>query len=94
MEIDGKISNMKPIVVGIPQESILGPLLFLIYINYFPKRLTSSKAIIFADDTNIFFNSSSYQALYEVTNSSLKHVEAWLSENKLTLNTDKTLYVA
>ena len=93
-EIDGKISNSKPIVVGVPQGSILGALLFLIYINDFPKCLTSGKAIMFADDTNIFFNSSFYQALYEVINSQLKHVEAWVSANKLTLNTDKVLYVA
>ena len=49
---------------------------------------------MFADDTNLFFNSRSYQALYEVTNIQLKHVKAWLSANKLTLNTDKILYVA
>ena len=93
-EVDEKISNFKPIVVGVPQGSILGPLLFLIYINDFPKCLTSGKAIMFADDTNLFFNSSSYTALYEVTNTRLKLVEAWLSANKLTLNTDKTLHVS
>ena len=51
---------------------------------------------MFADDTNLFFYSSSYQALYEVTNTltQWKYVEAWLSAHKLTLNTDKTLYVA
>ena len=92
-EIDGKISNFKPIVVEVPQGSILGPLLFLIYINDFPKCLTSGKAIMFADDTNLFFNSSSYKTLYEVTNTQLKHVEACLSANKLTLNTNKTVYV-
>ena len=47
---------------------------------------------MFADDTNLFFNSSSHQALYEVTNILLKHIETWLSANKLTLNTDKALY--
>ena len=93
-EIDGKISKSKPIVVGVPQGSILCLLLFLIYINDFPKCLTSGKAIMFTDDTNLFFNSSSYKALYEVTITQLKHVEAWLSANKLILNTDKTLYVA
>ena len=93
-EIDGNISNSKPIVVGVPQGSILGPLPFLIYINDFPKCLTLGKAIMFADDTNLFLNSSSYQALYEVTNTQLKHVKVWLSVNKLTLNTDKILYIA
>ena len=47
-----------------------------------------------ADDTNLFFNNSSYQALYEVTNTQLKHIYAWLTANKLTLTTNKTLYVA
>ena len=49
---------------------------------------------MFADETNLFLNSSSYQALYEATNTQLRHVEAWLSANKLPLNTDKALYVA
>ena len=93
-EVDGKVSNSKPIVVGVPQGSILGPLLFLIYINHFPKCLMSGKAIIFADKINLFFNSSSYQALYQITNTQLKHADAWLFANKLTLHTDKTLYVA
>ena len=49
---------------------------------------------MFADDTSLFFDISSYKALYEVTNTQLKHVEIWFSANKLTLNTNKTLYVA
>ena len=56
-EIDGKISKYKPIVLGVP-------LLFLIYVNFFRKCLTSGKAIKFAGDTNLFFNSNSYQALH------------------------------
>ena len=92
--IKTSISKSKPIVVGVPQGSILGPLLFLIYLNNFPKCLTFGKVITFAEDTNLFFNSGFYRALYEVTNIQLKHVEAWLSANKLTLNTEKTLYIA
>ena len=53
-EIDRKISNSKPIGLGVPQGSILGPLLFLIFVNDFPKCLTSGKAIMFTDDTNLF----------------------------------------
>ena len=60
-EINIKILNSKSFVVGVPQGSILS-LLFFIYINYFPKCLTSGKVIMFADDTNLFFNRSSYQA--------------------------------
>ena len=56
--INGKLSPSTLINLAVPQGSILGPLLFLIYANDFPKCLTSGQAIMFADDTNLFFNNA------------------------------------
>ena len=58
--VSNKLSESKSIECGIPQGSILGPLLFLIYVNDFPSALSAGKSIMFADDTNIFFNCNSY----------------------------------
>ena len=59
-EINGKLSPLTLINLGVPKGSILGPLLFLIYVNGLPKCLTSGQAIIFVDDANLFFNNVSY----------------------------------
>jgi len=70
--------------------SILGPLLFLIYINDFNRTLSAGKCIMFADDTNIFFSSNSYDSLYKVANSKMVKIDNWLIANKLALNVNKT----
>ena len=51
--VDGVVSNWKSVLSGVPQGSILGPLLFLIYINYLDDNITSN-VLKFADDTKVF----------------------------------------
>ena len=73
--------------------SILGPLLFLIYVNDFQNCLQKGKALMFTDDTTIFFQ---YQCLSELTltaNTQLENVNKWLFANKLSLNINKTNYI-
>ena len=89
-EINGKLSPPTLINLGMPKESILGPLLFLIYVNDLPKCLSSGQAIMFDDDTNLFFNNVSYTELFKKANAELHQVDSWLTANKLTLNTKKT----
>ena len=89
-KINGKLSAPALINLGVPQGSILGPLLFLIYVNDLPKCLSSGQAIMFADDTNLFFNHVSYTELFKKANEELHQVDSWLTANKLTLNIEKT----
>ena len=87
---NGFLSTQSQIICGIPQGSILGPLLFLIYINDLPNCLSSTTPCLYADDTQIF--TSSYDAL-EITNSlnsDLENISDWLTVNKLQSHPSKT----
>ena len=75
------------------QDSNLGPLLFLLYINDLPNCLSSSAAIMFADDTNISTHGSSEVEIQEHLNHDLENIHQWLLANKLTLNKEKTEYM-
>ena len=86
-------SSLLPIKYGTPQGSILGPLLFSIYINDIVFAANHVKFILYADDTNIFYSNSDITTLYETVNSDLELVNHWLLANKLTLNIGKTNYI-
>src|ERR1700733_7741260 len=72
--------------------SILGPLLFILYINDLPNVSSKLFFILFADDTNVFNSHSSIEMLINETNIELEKVTDWFQTNKLTLNFDKTNY--
>ena len=73
-----------------PQGSVLGPLLFLIYINDLCKCVKYSETYHFADDTNMLLSHSSLETLAKRMNSDLKNLSQWLKANKLSLNVTKT----
>ena len=85
-------SNTQYITTGIPQGSILGPLLFLLYINDLSHALKLS-VLSFADDTTLYLSDSNIKTLYRVANNELNKLYKWLCANKLALNTDKTKYM-
>ena len=90
VNVDGVKSTYMDVEMGVPQGSILGPLLFLLYINDFPNICKHSSCILYADDTALFFESNDANKLQDMLNNDLPNICKWLQANKLSLNTDKT----
>ena len=89
-------SDMKKIMTGVPQGSILGPLLFSIYINDLTNASDLLEAILYADDTTLLFHptkSVNNLNLSAKINSELDAINMWFRANKLSLNSDKTKYM-
>ena len=76
-------SSKKKIICGVPQGSILGPLLFLIYINDRAKTSTKLFTLMFADDTSIFISGSDLYMMKKTLDDEMKKVDTWLKVNKL-----------
>ena len=98
-EIDNIKSNMLSITSGLPQGSILGPLLFIIYINDFAQASKMFNFLIYADDTtlsstlNVFSDNTHDQHLESLINEELVKINDWLKINKLSLNVVKSKFM-
>ena len=92
VDINGVQSDKKKILCGVPQGSVLGPLLFLIFINDLPNA-TDFLTLLFADDTTFQISGVDIDQLYSIANSELEKSSVWFKANKLTLNVKKTKYM-
>jgi hypothetical protein len=86
-------SNDQLISCGVPQGSILGPLLFLLYINDIANISNLLTPILFADDSSLFISGNNLEQIINNLNSELQKVKNWVDANKLTLNIEKSYFM-
>jgi hypothetical protein len=83
-------ASLKEIKHGVPQGSVLGPLLFSLLINDLPQAFQEAKVVLFADDTNILLTDNEHISLNEKIQKVRKQLDNWLHENQVIINTEKT----
>ena len=93
VHLNGVNSTTEHVTCGVPQGSVLGPLLFLLYINDLPNISKVLKFYLFADDTNIYYESKNLNNLEKIMNKKHEKLYEWLSINRLSLNISKTNFV-
>lgn len=91
--VNDKTSALHDIPCGVPQGSVLGPLLFLVYINDMYRCIADHNLKIFADDSNVFVTSDTVIDLFSKSNLILSQLHKWCTSNKLVINLSKSTYM-
>ena len=90
VSVNGESSTLRPISIGVPQGSIIGPVMFLLYINDLCVTCNYPKYILYADDTTVTLSNENFTDLINQTNNELELISQWAIHNRLTVNADKT----
>ena len=93
VNFNGTKSNPQPVSYGVPQGSVLGPLLFILYINDIVNSCKSAHLVLFADDTNIFVTAKTEKEAYEAANKCINDIYLYMLANQLHINLEKSVYV-
>ena len=88
--LNGQTSSWRPVLAGVPQGSIMGLLLFLIYINDLPSKLKSNVKKLFADDTSLFTVVKDKNESANILNNDLQSVSTWAYNWKMLFNPDSS----
>lgn len=87
------MSHFRKVTCGVPQGSVLGPKLFILYLNDIGTVLNKLKLITFADDTNLFTLGPDIKELLRTVKNELIRLKEWFDLNKLSLNVNKTKFM-
>lgn len=93
VRVGSHLSATRSVEFGVPQGSVLGPILFNIYLNDFCSLLDTCKTLCFADDTVLIFAEKTWKDTFKLAREGIKQAKTWFDGNLLTLNDDKTLYM-
>ena len=93
VDYNGIPSGERELCCGVPQGSVLGPLLFILYTNDLPACLQHASGILFADDTTIYYSHKDLKLIHKAITMDMACLEDWFKANKLSLNISKTNYV-
>ena len=96
VSISGKLSNPQNVSAGVPQVSVLGPLLFIIYINDLPLATKSASTDMFADDTTLSVHGKDINDVQNCLQQDLRAVATWCQQNSMVpnVNKTKTMYIS
>lgn len=89
VKFNNKLSDPSGLMCGVPQGSILGPILFLMFFNDFEQCLKSCDVIQFADDTVIYYSAKTVASVQENLNTELKNISTYFENNQLIINLKK-----
>ena len=88
--INGELSEPHSITLAVPQGSILGPLLFNVYLNSLPNAVKKTRMILYADDAVLFYDPSTREELQTTLEREFTEISNWYTDNSLTINVKKT----